>query len=54
VHSGELARLIREDGLLGMTSEPDDLQKKAIASSDSYRCGPSAATPKPDARRSEI
>jgi len=35
VHSGELARLIREDGLLGMTSNPT-IFEKAIASSDSY------------------
>jgi transaldolase len=35
VHSGELARLIREDGLLGMTSNPT-IFEKAIATSDSY------------------
>ena len=35
VHSGEVARLIREDGLLGMTSNPT-IFEKAIASSDSY------------------
>jgi transaldolase len=35
VHSGELARLIREDGLLGMTSNPT-IFEKAIASSESY------------------
>jgi transaldolase len=35
VHSGELARLIREDGLLGMTSNPT-IFEKAVASSDSY------------------
>jgi len=35
VHSGELARLIREDGLLGMTSNPT-IFEKAIASSDGY------------------
>jgi transaldolase len=35
VHSGELARLIREDGLLGMTSNPT-IFEKAIAGSDAY------------------
>jgi transaldolase len=35
VHSGELGRLIREDGLLGMTSNPT-IFEKAIASSEGY------------------
>jgi transaldolase len=35
VHSGELARLIREDGLLGMTSNPT-IFEKAIAGSATY------------------
>lgn len=35
VHSGELARLIREDGLLGMTSNPT-IFEKAISGSSTY------------------
>lgn len=35
VHSGELARLIREDGLRGMTSNPT-IFEKAITSGDGY------------------
>ena len=34
VHSGELARLIREDGLLGMTSNPTIFEKAITGSSD--------------------
>lgn len=35
IHSGELARLIREDGLLGMTSNPA-IFEKALLGSDDY------------------
>ncbi|MDX2192075.1 MAG: transaldolase [Gemmatimonadales bacterium] len=35
VHSGELARLVREDGLRGMTSNPT-IFEKAVAGSSSY------------------
>ena len=34
VRSGELARLIREDGLLGMTSNPTIFEKAVAGSSD--------------------
>ena len=34
VRSGELARLIREDGLLGMTSNPTIFEKAITGSSD--------------------